>query len=329
MSARRTCQYPARAPFKRPLVAWGGGMLCVLLLASGCSQSSQQTSETKRNPEEVLRMLEAPTEESVATRLARRMIEKRAQLEPTPLPESPLTMGQALETQQEMVNLLIPTAGPVAGYKAGLTNPATQKVLGISQPIHGVFLQKMLHPEGEMLSYKFGSRPVVEADLLVRVKDEGIHEAKTNLEVLEHLDLIIPFLELADLTYAETDHASAADIVAANAGASMGVMGNGVTPEATQEWVNRLGHVAVVVTDNTGEEVTSGNTSNLMGHPLNAVRWLAADLRASGIQLKAGDLLSLGSIGTPIPARAGLRLRAVYHNLSPDTHTSVGVQFAE
>ena len=59
MSARRTCQYPARAPFKRPLVAWGGGMLCVLLLASGCSQSSQQTSETKRNPEEVLRMLEA------------------------------------------------------------------------------------------------------------------------------------------------------------------------------------------------------------------------------------------------------------------------------
>lgn len=49
-----------------------------------------------------------------------------------------------------------------------------------------------------------------------------------------------------------------------------------------------------------------------MGHPLDAVLWLVADLRAAGETLRAGDLLSLGAMGTPFAPVPGGAITARY-----------------
>ena len=79
------------------------------------------------------------------------------------------------------------------------------------------------------------------------------------------------------------------------------------------------------LTDATGKELDTGRGSAILEHPLNAVIWLAQDLKQAGIVLKPGDLLSLGSFSRLLPPQPGTTVRAVYEGL-PGT-PSVSVRF--
>jgi 2-keto-4-pentenoate hydratase len=46
-----------------------------------------------------------------------------------------------------------------------------------------------------------------------------------------------------------------------------------------------------------GVEVARGRGSDVMGHPLNALAWLANSLVGRGQTLKAGEVVLLGSLG--------------------------------
>jgi 2-keto-4-pentenoate hydratase len=88
--------------------------------------------------------------------------------------------------------------------------------------------------------FDFGARPVFEADLLVVVKDAAIHQAKTHLEVLKSLSLVIPFIELPDLLVAEGEKLSGPLLVSLNVGARLGVVGKSIPVQATPEFAAAL-----------------------------------------------------------------------------------------
>ncbi|MDH3287207.1 MAG: hypothetical protein OEP48_05730 [Betaproteobacteria bacterium] len=131
--------------------------------------------------------------------------------------------------RKRLVEKLELALGRVVGYKAGLTNPAVQKRFGVSAPLRGTLLQRMLLEEGKEVPARFGARPVFEADLLVVVvKDSGIHRARTHLEALRSLSLVILFIELPDLVVAKGEKLTAPVIVFINVGARLGVVGKGI-----------------------------------------------------------------------------------------------------
>ena len=68
--------------------------------------------------------------------------------------------------------------GPLAGYKAGLTNPAVQKRFHTDRPVWGSLGKSMLLTSPATVPAQFGARPVFEADLLVRVSSAAINQAK-------------------------------------------------------------------------------------------------------------------------------------------------------
>jgi len=111
-----------------------------------------------------------------------------------------------------------------------------QERFGVSNPVRGVLLEKMLLTDGADVAADFGARPVFEADLLVVVKDAAIHKAKTHLDVLRALSLVVPFIELPDLVMAEGEKLSAPLIVSLNVGARLGVVGKGIPVQATPEF---------------------------------------------------------------------------------------------
>ena len=84
-----------------------------------------------------------------------------------------------------------------------------------------------------------------------------------------------------------------------------------------------LRDMTVRLTDANGRELDVGKGSAILGHPLEAVIWLAKDLRASGIRLRAGDLLSLGSFSKLLPPQAGTTVRASYECLPGNPGVSV------
>ena len=64
-----------------------------------------------------------------------------------------------------------------------------------------------------------------------------------------------------------------------------------------------------------GAELDRGNGSDVLGHPLAAVAWLAQDLAREGRALKKGDLVSLGSFSKLMPPKPGLAVEAAYEGL--------------
>jgi len=70
-----------------------------------------------------------------------------------------------------------------------------------------------------------------------------------------------------------------------------------------------------VSVDEAGNELARAPGSAILGHPLNAVTWLARDLASHGKALKAGDLVSLGSFAQPQPPQAGHIITVRYDGL--------------
>jgi 2-keto-4-pentenoate hydratase len=83
----------------------------------------------------------------------------------------------------------------------------------------------------------------------------------------------------------------------------------------------------VTVRDDSGEDLGEGHSSAILTHPLNAVLWLVEDLRNSGEKLRAGDILSLGSIKAFTP-KAGQRVTVTYSGL-PRGQIKASVRFSQ
>jgi len=256
--------------------------------------------------------------ESEAARLVASYLERQPLDNPPPMSLAEGECGRA-----RVLALLGRQLGPVAGYKAGLTNPAMQKRFGLDQPVRGTLLAGMLLADGASVPAHFGARPRFEADLLLRVRDPQIHEATTPAQLLEHIDAVIPFIELPDLLVQDPGRLDAGTIAYINVGARLGVMGAPlpVSPALAKQ----LAEMQVRVVDSEGRELDRGQGSDLLGHPLEAAIWLARDLAREGIRLQAGDLLSLGAFSRPLTPQPGQRVRVIYEGL--EGTPAVGVSF--
>jgi 2-keto-4-pentenoate hydratase len=245
------------------------------------------------------------------------------QLKPAKGLSKDMPMEDALCARDQFVAELGKTQGKIVGYKAGLTNKAVQNRFGYPSPVRGVLFEKMLLQDGAVVPAKFGARPVYEADLVIEVRDEGINQATTPLEVLKHTAKIYPFIELPDLVVAEGEPLNGPVITAINVGARLGVLGKPFALDATPEMVDALAKMSVVMRDQDGKELARGPGAAILDQPLNAVIWLAQDLAKSGGKLRAGDLLSLGSFSPLLPPKPGTGAKVTYEGLPGNPTVSV------
>ena len=75
----------------------------------------------------------------------------------------------------------------------------------------------------------------------------------------------------------------------------------------------------VFFTDGENEEILQkASTKNLMGNPINSAIWLAKELKKDGINLKPGDLISLGGFIPPVPTKPGMKVKVQYFGLPND-----------
>ncbi len=245
---------------------------------------------------------------------------------PFPAPPDTLTSAGAYGRQAALVEALIPTLGPVIGYKAGLTTSDAQARFGVNHPVLGTLLRDMIRPSGDTVRADFGVRPLFEGDLLVRVGSDAVNEAETDEALLAALDAVLPFLELPDLLYAPDVPLDARALTAANVGARLGIAGDPLLLSTLDDPYARLGAMRVTLYDDAGTTLAEGDGAALLGHPLHVVRWIRDAVRAEGRRLRPGMLLSLGSLTPLLPVRAGRTITARYEGLTADP-VSVTVTF--
>lgn len=230
------------------------------------------------------------------------------------------SMEDALCAQGKIVARLTASLGPVVGHKAGLTSKATQERFGVSEPVRGVLLRDMLLDDGATVPAGFGARPLFEADLILVIGSDAVNGATTPAEAIAHISEVRPFIELPDLALAREVPLDGKLITAINVGARLGVLGApvGVFPGLLEA----LAGMTVKVLDGTGTEIASTPGSAVLGNPVESVLWLVR----SGVTLKAGDLVSVGSIGPLKPPQPGMRVTVRYLGLPGDPEVSVAFE---
>ena len=237
---------------------------------------------------------------------------------PTANPPINLDAASAACTRAKWQQQLASVAGPLVGYKAGLTNPAVQKRFNTTEPVWGALYQRMLLRNGSTVPAAFAARPLFEADMLVRVKSAAINQARTPAEVLANVDQVIPFIELPDLMVEAPPKLNGMALSAINVGARLGVVGQPIAvprdAAARQRLLDGLQAMTVQVSDASGV-LSSGKGSDILGHPLNAVVWLSGALRQQGLQLQPGQVVSLGSFSPLSPPKAGQQVTVQYEGL--------------
>ncbi len=232
-------------------------------------------------------------------------------------PAAPLAGMTSLDhgqcAQDKLVAIMVRHWGRPVGYKVGLTNAAAQQRFGVPQPVVGTIYESTVRlRSGAEVPARFGSVPTVEADMLVRVSSEAINDARTHLDVLRAIDQVIPFIEMPDLVLASG--MDGPNLLAINVGARLGVVGEPIPVQATEEFAARLGTMTVVMADDTRELARAPGTA-LLGHPLNVLPWLAQDLQRRGERLRVGELVSLGGFSPALPTQAGRTVSVRYENL--------------
>jgi 2-keto-4-pentenoate hydratase len=155
---------------------------------------------------------------------------------------SELTMRDAYCSQDRLIALLEPTFGRAVGWKVAATSTAVQAAVR-GGPTWGVLLDKMIEPErSDPIRLAAGLRNF-EADLILQVRDDGINDARSPLEILEHLSNFVPLIELpnaSNVVLAPGYTMSPALLAVLNSAGRQGVVGKAVPLKPSWEWVIAL-----------------------------------------------------------------------------------------
>ena len=206
-----------------------------------------------------------------------------------------ITLSEAYLLQGKMADYLGRKYGSIIGYKTGGHNIGPTFPTFPKDGVRGLILEGMLLPSNSLIHLNSSKRGFLEADFAFRVKDGSINNAQNQMELLAGLDAIIPFAEIPDPYYQEGTR-SVNGTVVSNMGSRFSFMGTPVLIEATESWVKKINNFTFAVHDEKGNLIEKGQIKGWY-KPLEVVRWLRDHLISTGIQLKAGDILSLGNIG--------------------------------
>ncbi len=231
---------------------------------------------------------------------------------------APETLLDAYAIQDRVVESL---GGRTAGWKIGCTNEIARQQLSVEEPFRGRVFETGIHDSPAELSVSDTFMRVVETELAFRLSRDvpfrdGPYTAETIAPAVAEL---VPSLEIVDSVWEDWESVGAHHLIADNACHAALVLG---TP--SPDWRDLdLAAYEVSVAMNGGEALR-GKGANVLGHPFNALAWLANDLASLGRELKAGEIVSTGVLTGLLFAEAGDSVTADYGRFG-----TVAVSFVE
>lgn len=208
-------------------------------------------------------------------------------------------IGYAIQSDANV--MLEMKLGDVVGHKIGATAEAMRQLLNVPGPIAGDVFAETVHREKATLQLADYIRPGVETEIAVRVaRDLTPDEAPWTIErIAEVVAAVMPAIEIVDDRYEDFKAAGAGTIIADNAFNAGSILGL-----ETTDWQHLALDKLTARTVIDGEEVATGLSDELLGHPLNALVWIADRYAGLGRTLRGGRFVSLGTI-TPVQWLAG------------------------
>ena len=235
---------------------------------------------------------------------ARRLHDARVSATPmTELPAEcrPADVEEGRTIQEAWASGAAVVGWQIAGYKIGCTSAHAQHMLGTDSPFPGRVFQPFVHNspatiDGGMIAM------MVEGEFAFRLAADlpARDTAYTRAEVEEAVAAVIPAIELIDTRFTDFVGVGVENLVA-----DMGANGGLVLGAPVEDWRGLDLAANPVSMTVAGELKASGVGADALGHPLNALTWLANDLSRRGFGLEAGQVVTTGTCTEVFPVPPG------------------------
>lgn len=230
-----------------------------------------------------------------------------------------LTFREAYELQMALTQRRVEHGDRLVGYKAsGTARRAASLMPGMPWPVMGTVLASHLAFDGDTYELRPGAT-WIEAEIAVVMGRDLSGEHVGPVEAAQAIEALCPAIDIA--AWSPTTVAkerSEHHAIATNKTGGLIVLGAPHSPKIIDDL--RL-EAAIVELD--GEAMTSGAGAEVMGHPYRVVAAVARHLAGLGTGLKAGDIISTGSMAQPLQAQPGHKsVKITFTHLG-----SVGITF--
>ena len=228
---------------------------------------------------------------------------KRETVSPLSERHPDITIDDAYQIQQRMIARRLAAGERVVGKKIGVTSRAVMNMLGVHQPDFGWLLDGMVYNEGEAIPADTLIQPRAEGEIAFLMKKDLMGPGLTAADILAATEGVMACFEIVDSRIRDWK-IRIQDTVADNASCGVLVLGDRIVDPRRVDLAT-----CGMVLEKNGEIVGTGAGAAALGHPCNAMAWLANTLGRLGIGLKAGDVVLSGSLAALIPVTAGDSLR--------------------
>ena len=244
-----------------------------------------------------------------ANALAQRLLNARATATALPLndwTDGPQTMEDGYAIQAAGARILTEGQGWThIGWKIGGTNQAARDMLSIDEPIYGRLFGRCWDDSG--FTFRAASvHKVWEPEIAIELARDLIpNDAPFDAAQIEAATASLrPAIEIAGTCLDPWLEAGAPSLIADN-----GIHGHWVTGDPVTDW-SGMDLMKSPITLSVNGEVREGAGQAVDGGCFGAAAWLANRLAAHGDHLKAGQLISTGTVTAPPPVAAGQRVIA-------------------
>lgn len=214
-----------------------------------------------------------------------------------------MSIEDAYAVQQAMQALRLASGERVIGKKIGVTSQAVMNMLGVYQPDFGWLTDGMVYNEGEPIAAASLIQPKAEGEIAFVLKKTLKGPGITAADVLAATEGVMACFEIVDSRIRDWK-IKIQDTVADNASCGVFVLGDRLVDVRDVDL-----YTCGMVLEKNGEIVATGAGAAALGHPANAVAWLANTLGRLGIALEAGEVILSGSLAAMVPVQAGDNLR--------------------
>jgi 2-keto-4-pentenoate hydratase len=211
----------------------------------------------------------------------------------------PGTVEAAYALQAEVAAL----EGPRIGWKIGATSAAVQERLGFDVPFYAPLFAPFVAGNGAALSIVLVHGVGMESEFAVTMGRDLAPRAApySRDEVAEAVVELAPAIEVVGCRVPGWPADPEPLMIIADDGCNLAF----VAGARAADWRSLdLPAHAVRVTIG-GEERASGTGADVMGHPLEALAWLANQLSAAGETLRAGEVVTTGTATGFTPVAPG------------------------
>lgn len=210
-----------------------------------------------------------------------------------------LTVADAYAIQGRVARARLDAGAELVGRKVGLTSAAMQQMMDVGEPDFGrVFADELIDSGGEVSREEL-IQPRAEPEIAFMLAADLAGPGVTVADALAATAWVSPSLEVIDSRVADW-RIALVDTVADNASSGRVVLGAERVPVAEIDLAAATVEVRI-----DGAPVAEGRGDAVLGHPAEAVAWLANTLAPFGEQLRAGELIMPGSMTAAVPLEPG------------------------